>query len=235
MKWLTRHLLKYLCLLPVLYLVVLYSHCEASIRPDEYMHAMHTKMLTVLLSPHFLIPAGLLLAMAFIRGMTMVWNAIYCCATILLILQIVLMLGIGGAILPSALWSIPGSEILPQIPEKFPAAMNIIPVIWLLGAICSKPFRNITAACCINFIIWLLLAYACHALAQLWENMQEPYKPELLVQFKSMRWCTAILPGLFMFLYTFFLALFEALIPRRLREKKTQKESTKEKTTTAAT
>lgn len=219
--------------MPVLYLVVLYSLCEASISPDEYMHAMHAKMLTVLLSSHFLIAAGVILAMALVRGMTVVWNAIYCCATILLILQIVLMLDIGGAVLPSALWSIPGSEILLQIPKKFPVAMNLIPVIWLLGAICCKPFRNITAACCINFIIWLLLAYACHALAQLWENMQEPYKPELLVQFKSMRWSTAILPALFMFLYTFFLALFEALIPRRLREKKTQRESIKEKNTTA--
>lgn len=223
MKWLTRHLLKYLCILPVLYFVVLYTLCKPGISPEKYVDAMADKALTVLGDPNFLIAAGILLILALVRGMTLVWNAIYCCATVLLLLQIVLMLGIGGAILPTSLWTIPGSEVLTQIPSKYPVVMNLIPIVWLLGAICCNAFRSITAACCINFIIWLLLSYACHALAQLWENAQEPYKPELLAQFKTMRWCTAILPGLFMFLYTFFLSVFEALIPRRLREKRAQK------------
>lgn len=227
MKWLPRHLLRYLCILPVLYIVVLYTLCNPGISIVGFINAAGGRVLDVPGDPNFLIAAGVLLLLVFVRGMTLVWNAIYCCATILLILEIVLLVGIGGAILPTALWSIPGAEILLQLPEKYPVAMYIVPITWLLGTISTNAFRSITAACCINFIIWLLLSYACHALAQQWETMQEPYKPELLAQFKTMRWCTAILPGLFMFLYTFFLSIFEALIPRTLlkaQEKKAKKQ-----------
>ena len=229
MKWLPRHLLRYLCILPVLYIVVLYTLCQPGISITDFMNAAGGRVLDVLGAPNFLIAAGVLLLLVFVRGMTLVWNAVYCCATILLLLEIILLVGIGGAILPTALWSIPGAEVLTQIPAKYPVAMYIVPFIWLLGTVSTNAFRSITAACCINFIIWLLLSYACHALAQQWETMQEPYKPELLAQFKTMRWCTAILPGLFMFLYTFFLSIFEALIPRSLlknQEKKEKKQMT---------
>ncbi len=224
MKWLPRHLLRYLCILPVLYIVVLYTISRPGISIADFMNAASGRIMDVLGDPDFLIAAGVLLLLVFVRGMTLVWNAIYCCATILLLLEIVLLVGIGGAILPTALWSIPGAEILTQIPAKYPVTMYIVPITWLLGAVSTNAFRSITAACCINFIIWLLLSYACHALAQQWETMQEPYKPELLAQFKTMRWSTAILPGLFMFLYTFFLSIFEALIPRALLKKQEKKE-----------
>ncbi len=227
MKWLPRHLLRYLSILPVLYLVVLYTLCEPGISIVGFLNAAGEHLLEVPGDPNFLIAAGVLLLLVFVRGMTLVWNAIYCCATILLLLEIVLLVGIGGAILPTALWSIPGAEVLNQIPTQYPVTLYIIPITWLLGTVSTNAFRSITAACCINFIIWLLLSYVCHALAQQWETMQEPYKPELLAQFKTMRWCTAILPGLFMFLYTFFLSIFEALIPRTLlktQEKKAKKQ-----------
>lgn len=228
MKWLPRHLLRYLCILPVLYIVVLYTLCKPGVSPAGFMGAAVERALDVLSDPNFLIAAGVLLLMALVRGMALVWNVVYCCATVLLLLEIVLLVGIGGAILPTALWSIPGAEVLTQLPAKYPVAMYIVPITWLLGTMCCNAFRSITAACCINFIIWLLLSYACHALAQQWETMQEPYQPELLARFKTMRWCTAILPGLFMFLYTFFLSVFEALIPRASigKKEKKQKENT---------
>ena len=228
MKWLTRHLLRYLCILPILYIVVLYTLCKPGISLAGFLSAAGVRALDVLGDPNFLIAAGVLLLLALVRGMTLVWNALYCCATILLLLEIVLLTGIGGAILPTSLWSIPGAEVLTQLPAKYPVAMYIIPCTWLLGTVCTNAFRSITAACCINFIIWLLLSYACHALAQMWETMQEPYQPELLARFKTMRWSTAILPGLFMFLYTFFLSIFEALIPRTAIKKEKKKKAAPE-------
>ncbi len=220
MKWLPRHLLRYLALLPVLFCIVLYLQQDSGIGTEAYFAAMGQEAWAVLSSRAFMIAAGIGLFLAFVRGITLIWNALYCTTTVLLLLEILLVCGIGGKILPSALWAIPGSEIMLQIPAKYPVAMNLLPLIWLVGAICTNAFRSITTACCINFIIWLLLAYACHGLAQLWENMKAPYQPEILAQFKNMRWCTAILPALFMFLYTFFLAIFEALIPNRLQPKK---------------
>lgn len=216
MKWLPRHLLRFICLLPVLYFVILYSMNQPNISPEAfYLNESTSQVWAVLGHSHFLIAAGIFLLLAFMRGMTLVWNAIYCCTTVLLLLEIIILAGIGDIIFPSALWSIPYS-----IPfAEYQTILYFIPLVWLLGAICTNAFRSITAACCINFVIWLLLAYACHALAQLWETMDSPFRPDLLEQFKTMRWSTAVLPALFMFLYTFFLSLFEALIPRQLIDK----------------
>ncbi len=227
MKWLLRHLLRYLALLPVLFLIVLYLQQSPDVGTDAYFSAIGSSAWAVLSNSAFLITAGIGLLLVFLRGMTLVWNSLFCCTTILLLLEITLASGIGTTILPSSLWTIPGAEIVPQIPDKYAVPMNLIPLFWVLGAVCTNAFRSISAACCINFILWLLLSYACHGLAQLWENMNSPYQPEMLDQFKNMRWVTAILPALFMFLYTFFLAVFEALIPRQLIDKKSEKHEQK--------
>lgn len=228
MNWLPRHLLKYLCLLPIIYLVVLYTMGAQGIRLAAYLDSVAERFPEVLSNPYFLMAAIIMLVVACVRGMTLVWNILYCCATTLWILEIILLSDAGSIILPSAIWAIPGAESLLSVPTDYPVSIFLIPLLWILGGLCTNAFRSITVACCLNFIISLLLAYACQGIAYLWENMQEPFFPDLLAQFKTVRWCTAILPALFMFLYTFFLAVFEALIPRRLIEKPLNKSQEKE-------
>ena len=165
----------------------------------------------------FLITAGVLLILAFARGVTAIWNVLYA-------LSLILMLAAGSIFfinlplaLPSAIGSMPELQFLPTLYRTEAALVSFIPVVFLLGLLLSNARVRIFIYSVVCYVLWYGLSELFTYLLSLWQQAETPVLPELLAFLYDTRWLLVALIGAFLLVYDLILSFSEtfATPPRK--------------------
>lgn len=180
----------------------------------------------------FLITAGILLILAFARGVTAIWNVLYA-------LSLILMLAAGSLFfinlplaLPSAIGSMPELQFLPTLYRTEAALVSFIPVVFILGLLLSNARVRIFLYTVICYALWYGLSELFTYLLSLWQQAETPFMPEVLAFLYDTRWLLVVLIGAFLLVYDLILAFTETFTKPATKPKEEQKGGQSQESTT---
>lgn len=234
-------LVKYICLLVLILLLaeVVKCGCQSGCL-DIVRHLTEGGLAESVTTPWFALMAGLLLLMGLLRGVTAIWNIIFCWSIVLLIFLIILVSFGTDVALPGAaavltaetnviiagldqlsqligahITSIPNCEFL----------LLLVPTGLILGGLFSNSRLRIAFYSVVGYALWYGLSKLFLYLLVLWGRSETPLLAEVQVFLSDSDWVIPTLMGVFFTIYVTILAFYETYSPRRSEGEASTKEA----------
>jgi len=155
--------------------------------------------------------AALLLLLVFRRLTKMVWNVIYCIATIVLVAAL-LQWATKGLLMPPILREMVAPYSIPALLEgACYYELGSFALLWLMGALCSHGFWRVTVTAVGSYAVWLILSLGLHIIAKNWLNIEGSPLSGLKPIVHDFPWVTAAFPGCLVLCYAILMSMFDAL------------------------
>lgn len=157
------------------------------------------------------IAVALLLMLLFRRLTKMVWNIVYCIATIVLVAAL-LQWATKGVLMPPVLQEMAAPYSIPALLEGgCYYELGSFALLWLMGALCCHGFWRVTITAVGSYAVWLILSLALHIAAKAWLNMEDAPLADLQPVVRDFPWVTAAFPGCLILCYAVLMSIFDAL------------------------
>ncbi len=174
------------------------------------------------------IAVTLLLLLLFRRLTKMVWNVVYCVATIVLVAAL-LQWATKGLLMPPVLRGMVAPYSIPALLEgACYYELGSFALLWLMGALCSHGFWRVTITAVGSYAVWLILSLGLHIIAKNWLNMEGSPLAGLQPIVRDFPWVTAAFPGCLVLCYAILMSMFDALFMGWADKKGTEGEKAEE-------
>lgn len=237
-------LIKYICLLLLILLLaeVVKCGCQSGCL-DIVRHLYEGGLAASVTTPWFALMAGLLLLMGLLRGVTAIWNIIFCWSIVLLIFLIILVSFGTDVALPGA------AAVLSSEPNLIMAGLDqlslligahivstpnceflllLVPMGLILGGLFSNSRLRIAFYSVVGYALWYGLSELLLYLLTLWGQSEAPLLAEVQVFLSDSDWVIPTLMGVFFTIYVTILAFYETYSPRRSEDEASGKEARNE-------
>lgn len=175
------------------------------------------------------IAATLLLLLLFRRLTKMVWNVVYCVATMVLVAAL-LQWATKGLLMPPVLRGMVAPYSIPALLEgACYYELGSFALLWLMGALCSHGFWRVTITAVGSYAVWLILSLGLHIIAKNWLDIEGSPLAGLQPIVRNFPWVTAAFPGCLVLCYAILMSMFDALFMGWTDKKDTEGEEEKEK------